>query len=285
MRRRQADAVVRVVGAAVLFSTGGAAIKASALPGMDVASLRSGIAAAALLLWLRGRVQWSARTLAVGAAYAATLILFVVSTKLTTAASAIFLQSTAPLYIAILAPLLLGERLRRRDLAFLAAAGAGLTLCFAGRIDATLTAPDPATGNLLGILCSLSWALTLLGLRWLEQAQPGAAVSAVVVGNLLAFSVGLPSLWPLPAATAGDWAMLAYLGVFQIGCAYVLLTGAVDRLPALHVSLLLLVEPVLNPVWTWLVHGERPGAWTLAGGAIIIAAASAQALYDARTPE
>ncbi|MGH9254019.1 MAG: DMT family transporter [Vicinamibacterales bacterium] len=277
-------AIARVVVAAVLFSTGGAAIKTAALSGIQVASVRSGIAAIALLLWLRGRLQWSAQNVGVGAIYAATLVLFVMSTKLTTAASAIFLQSTAPLYIVILAPLLLGERFRARDLALLAAAAAGLVLCVGGGSEATVTAPDPATGNLLGILCSLSWAFTLLGLRWIERSQPGSGLSAVVIGNLIAFLVGLPFLVPLPAASAVDWATLVYLGVFQIGLAYVLLTGAFGPLPALHVSLLLLIEPVLNPVWTLVIRGEQPGAWTLVGGAIIVLAAGTQAVYDARTP-
>jgi drug/metabolite transporter (DMT)-like permease len=282
--RSRADAVVRVVGAAVLFSTGGAAIKTAALSGIQVASIRSGIAAVALLLWLRGRVQWSPRVIAVSAAYAATLVLFVMSTKLTTAASAIFLQSTAPLYIVVLAPLLLGERLRARDLAFLAAAAAGLVLCFSGRSGATLLAPDPPTGNLLGVFCSLSWALTLLGLKWVERHQPGTGLSAVVAGNLIAFLGGLPFMTPWPSTSVLDWATLAYLGVVQIALAYVLLTGAVGHLPALHVSLLLLIEPVLNPIWTWLARGENPGPWTLVGGAVIVAAAAAQAVSDSRTP-
>src|SRR5512134_1139850 len=100
--RRHTVAVVRAIGAAILFSTGGAAIKTVTLSGLQVASIRSGIAAAALMLWLRGRVEHSPKVIAVGLVYAATLILFVTSTKLTTAANAIFLQSTAPLYIAVL---------------------------------------------------------------------------------------------------------------------------------------------------------------------------------------
>jgi DME family drug/metabolite transporter len=284
-RRSPAAAVLRVVAAAALFSTGGAAIKTATLSGLQVASIRSGIAAIAIMLWLRGRMRPSARSLGVGAIYAATLVLFVTSTKLTTAASAIFLQSMAPLYIVILAPVLLKERFRTRDLLFLAAAAAGLVLCVGVTSDATVTAPDPATGNVLGVLCSVSWAFTLLGLRWVERDQPGSGLSAVVAGNVFAFFVGLPALVPLPSVSAADWATLGYLGVFQIGLAYLLLTGAVGHLPTLHVSLLLLLEPVLNPIWTWLVRGESPGVRTLVGGAIIISAAAAHAIYDARTPQ
>jgi drug/metabolite transporter (DMT)-like permease len=284
IRRSRTIAAARVIAAAILFSTGGAAIKTVTLSGLQVASIRSGIAAVALMLWLRGRVEHSPKVVAVGVVYAATLVLFVTSTKLTTAANAIFLQSTAPLYIAVLAPLLFGERFRARELALLAAAGAGLVLCVGGgsASTATATAPDPTTGNLLGVLCSLSWALTLLGLRWVELNQRGSSISSVAAGNVIAFLVGVPFLMPLPSVSPLDAAGLLYLGVVQIALAYVLLTGAVGRLPTLHVSLLLLIEPVLNPLWTWIVRGENPGVATLAGGAIIVTAAGLQVAWDSR---
>ena len=269
--------VIRVIAAAFLFSTGGAAIKSAAFTGMQVASIRSGIAAVALLVVIGNRARWSWRVGPIALVYAATLVLFVTATKLTTAASAIFLQSTAPLFILVLAPLLLHERFDRRDLPFVGAAAVGLALCFAGRPGATMTAPDPFTGNLLGAACSVTWAFTLLGLRWGEQHARGTALAAVIAGNLLAFGSGIASIVPVPQATAVEWATLIYLGVFQIGLAYILLTSAVAHLPALQTSLLLLLEPVLNPIWTWLVRGEDPGPWTIAGGAIIVAASAAQA--------
>ncbi len=273
----------RVIGAALLFSTGGAAIKTGAFSGMQVASLRSGVAALALILWIRGGARWSWRVLPIAIVYAATLVLFVTSTKLTTAASAIFLQSTAPLFIVALAPLLLRERFDRRDLLFVSAAAAGLAFCFLGQPAATATAPDPVLGNVLGAACSVTWAFTLLGLRWGEQRAPGTALAAVIAGNVFAFASGIPVLLPLPAASPAEWATLVYLGVFQIGLAYILLTSAVGHLPALQLSLLLLLEPVLNPIWTWLVHAETPGRWTLLGGAVVIAASAAQAMFGRRS--
>lgn len=276
--RNRAYGVLGAVLAALLFSTGGAAIKMAAFSGMQVASIRSGIAACALFLWVRGRIVWGWPTVAVATVYAGTLTLFVTSTKLTTAANAIFLQSTAPLYIVILAPLLLGERFRPRDLLFMAALSAGLAMCFLGSPPDVATTPDPATGNLLGVLCSVTWAFTLLGLRWAERNDPRIGISAVVVGNAMAFLIGAPFLLPLPAASVGEWATLVYLGVIQIGLAYIFLTRAVAQLPALDVSLLLLLEPVLNPLWTWLIRGEDPGGWTLLGGSIIVAATAARAL-------
>jgi len=161
----------------------------------------------------------------------------------------------------------------------------GLGLCLSGGEASTATAPDPPTGNAVAALCGVTWALTLLGLRWGEGRQVGTVSGTVIAGNVFAFLVGLPTLWRLPAASAVGWATLGYLGVFQIGVAYIWLASAVRHLSALQVSLLLLLEPVLNPVWAWLVRGEDPGGRVLAGGAIILAASAGHVLSDARGPE
>jgi drug/metabolite transporter, DME family len=280
----QTAARLQALAAAVLFSTGGAGIKVEAFDAAQVSALRSGIAAVALLVWLRGRVHWSWPAAGAGVIYAGMLTLFVTATKLTTAANAIFLQSTAPLYLLVLAPLLLGERFRPRDLVYLAAVAVGMIFCFVGRPVATATASNPALGNLLGAASGLVWALTLLSLRYLgrNEASQSTTITAVVAGNVVACLGALPAALPLPAASAMEWATLVYLGVFQIGLAYVFLSSAVRRLPALEVSLLLLLEPTLNPIWTWIVRGEHPGQWTIIGGAVIVAATGVKAMYDAR---
>ena len=279
-----AGARLQALAAALLFSTGGAGIKAESFSAAQVSALRSGIAALALIAWLRGRITWSWPIVGIGVIYAAMLTLFVASTKLTTAANAIFLQSTAPLYLLVLSPLVLGERFQRRDVTFFAALAVGLVCCFLGQAQPTTTAPDPATGNLLGVSSGVVWALTLIALRYVgrNDSTGTATISAVVAGNAFAFIGALPVALPLPAAPAADWLTVTYLGVFQIGVAYIFLSSAVRRLPALETSLLLLVEPVLNPVWTWLIRDEDPGAWTMAGGAIIIAATAAKILVGAR---
>ena len=282
----------QVLAAALLFSTGGAGIKAAAFSVVQVSALRSGIAAVVLLMLLRGLsagrgmklLVLSPAMLVTGVVYAATLTLFVLSTKLTTAANAIFLQATAPLYLLLLAPLILRERFGARDVAFLLAVAAGLILCVIGQPEPTTTAPDPMRGNLLAVVCSITWALTLLGLRYIQRAQTqtSAGLSAVTLGNLFASLAAWPFAWPLPAASAVEWGTIVYLGVCQIGLAYVFLTAAMRVLPALEVSLLLLIEPVLNPIWTWVIRGEQPGAYTIAGGAIIIAATAIKGVFDAR---
>ena len=278
---------LQLVAAAVLFSTGGAVIKLTSLTGWQVASIRSGIAALALGLMLpEARRGIRPRTVLVSMAYAATLILFVIANKLTTSANTIFLQATGPLYILLLAPWLLRERFRSTDLFFMAIVATGLVLFFTGTDAPVRTAPAPAQGNLLAAMSGFTWALTLMGLRWMGADEAGGSpAGAVVLGNALACVVTLPMALPLAGAGTGDWAALAYLGLFQIALAYALVTRAVGKLPALEISIILLVEPVLNPIWSWLVHGEKPGPWALAGGALILGATAVRSVLASGAPE
>lgn len=263
------------LGAAVLFSTGGAAIKSITLTSWQVASFRSAIAAVALLALVpAARRNWSWRVPLAGLAYAATMITFVLANKLTTSANAIFLQDTGPLYLLLLGPLLLKEHVRRRDLAVMGVMAAGMALVLFSGQQRLATAPDPVRGDLLGVASGVAWGLTIASLRWLGSDRPdgGSAMAAVVAGNVIASLVTLAPALPVASSTPLDWLTLGYLGFIQIGLAYVLLTQAVRHLTALETSLLLLAEPALNPVWTAIVHGERPAAWAILGGALILAA-------------
>lgn len=275
--------------AAFLFSTGGAAIKAVDLDGPQVACLRSVIAAAALLAFVpAGRRLRDRKVWLVAIAYAATLFLFVCATKLTTSLNAIGLQSTAPLWLALFAPLLLRESVRRRDFITMIAIAIGMVAFVASGDEAVASAPNPALGNLLGAACGFTWTFTLIGLRSLARADgPGQAdgdrsFAAVVAGNLLGAAFALPFAWPIPALDTGDVVGLVYLGVFQIGLAYVCIAKGMARVRALDASLLLLIEPMLNPVWTYFVHGERPTALACVGAAIILAATTVKSILDAR---
>jgi drug/metabolite transporter (DMT)-like permease len=276
---------LQLAAAAVLFSTGGAAIKSADFTPWQTAGFRSGVAALAILaLTPEVRRGWSLRAVVVGLAYAACLTLFVLANRLTTSANTIYLQSTAPLYLAVLGPWLLKEPTRRQDLGLMAAVGLGLVLFFLGRQPAVVTAPDPLRGNLMAVVSGLFWALTVCGLRWMGTAggAHGSTTAAVVSGNLTAFLVALPLALPVGSHSAADWGIIAYLGIFQIAVAYIFVTRAIAVIPALEASLILLIEPVLNPVWAWLVHGERPGPWALLGGAIILGATTIKAWADAR---
>jgi drug/metabolite transporter, DME family len=278
---------LQILGAALLFSTGGAAIKATTLTSWQVAGFRSGIAALALLLILSGaRRGWGWKLLPLGAAYASTLVLFVAANKLTTSANAIFLQSTAPLYVLLLGPLLLREPIRRRDVLFMLPIITGLGIFFLGADQPVHTAPNPARGNLFAMLSGVSYALTVTGMRWLgrEGTESGSAVSMVAVGNVLAFVACLPGALPVTHSAPADWAVVGYLGVFQIALAYYLLTAGIRHVGALETSTLLMLEPALNPIWAWLVHNERPTAWAIAGGVLIIGATAAKTWWDERWP-
>jgi drug/metabolite transporter, DME family len=277
---------LKMIAAALLFSTGGAAIKSASFTSWQVACLRSGIAAVTVWILSPGsRRGWSWRTPVVSIAYAATLVLFVTANKLTTSANTIFLQSTSPLYLLLLGPLLLREKLTREDLYFMLAVGLGFGLFFVGTETPVATAPNPFLGNVLAGVSGVTWAFTMLGFRWISTrpgADPGAAQAVVVAGNLLAFLVCLPLAWPISTGTIGDWAIIGYLGVLQIGLAYIFISAAIKEISALEASVLLLVEPAFNPIWSWLVHGERPGAWSLAGGVLILLATAVKAVYDSR---
>lgn len=273
-----------VLGAAVLFSTGAAAIKASAMTGWQVAGLRSAVAALFLVLVIpAARRGYRLKLVPVGLAYAATMVLFVLGNKLTTAANTIFLQSTAPLYVLVLSPILLKEAVRGRDLLFMALVALGLALFFIDVEPPQRSAPDPRLGNIFATAAGVAWAFTLLGLRWLGRGEAGGreqAIRSVVVGNALAALIAAPFALPLAGYGPADWGAIAYLGTCQIGVAYLLLTAGFRHLPALEGTLLLLLEPTLTPLWTWWTQGERPSALALLGGALVLLAPIARSAWE-----
>jgi len=274
---------LRVVASAVLFSTGGAAIKLCGFGAWQLAAARAGVAAGAMLVLIpEARRHWSWRSAVVGVAYAGAGLFFILANKLTTAASAIFIQATHPLYILALAPLLLSERVTRRDLEYMLLLALGMVLLLSEPGRRFTTAPNPSLGNTFAACCALSWALTVMGYRWVAR-QPvpnredamgghGAVAAAAITGNVIVLLIALPFALPFEQGTVRDWAVVGYLGVFQLALAYVFLSRAIAAVWALEVALVGLVEPVLSPVWAWLVHGETPGIRVVVGGALILAA-------------
>lgn len=279
----RATHALRIVAAAALFSTAGAAIKSCGLTGFQVTCFRSAVAAVTILVLMpEARRGWTWAAALVSLAYTACMTLFVLSTKLTTAANAIFLQATSPLYILLLGPWLLGEPVRRRDLALLAPLALGLGLFFVGIDSPVATAPDPIRGNVLAAGSGLAIALLVVGLRWLASRGRGEAAAAVLMGNVVGFVATLPAAVHLTEPRLTDALIILYLGIFQLGLAYVLVTRAIAHVPALEASMLLFIEPVLNPVWAWLVHGEVPGVWARVGGALILGTTVVQTVLEAR---
>lgn len=279
---------IELLLAALLFSTGGTVIKALSLTSWQVVSARSLVAAIVLLAATGAWRGLSWRSLLVGCAQAGTMVTFVVANTLTTAANAVFLQATAPLYIAILGPFILREHFKRRDLPLLAAICCGILLLFVGSQESLVTAPNRLIGTLVGVVSGFCWSLTVMGLRWLGKEDPAgdgtATGAAAIAGNLLACAAAAPLAFPFQAVRTADIAGVVFLGAFQVGGAYLLFSRGIRHVAAAKASLLLLVEPAVSPIWAWLVHGEAPGLWPVVGGVLIIGAATTATWRDSRVP-
>jgi drug/metabolite transporter (DMT)-like permease len=269
-----------VLGAAILWSTGGLFIKATSLSAFELSFGRSLLAVITIAFVTRHEGFGLNRISAVTSIlYAALLILFVLATKLTTAANAIFLQYTAPVYVMILEPLFYKEKFRRRDLVTVAICAAGMSLFFVGKLR-----PQDVNGNLVALASGVCFALFFLLMRHSKAREVNRASSAIY-GNLIVVLVCAPAFFG--AASRGiskaDVACIAYLGIIQIGVAYILFTGAMARgLRSLDASIVGYIEPVLNPVWVFLFIGERPSGWAIIGGAIIIVSVIAHMLVETR---
>jgi DME family drug/metabolite transporter len=267
---------LRLAATALLFSTGGTAIKLCGFGPWQVATGRAFVAVVAMIVLLpeaRRSLSWRAGL--VGLPYASAALFYIFANKLTTAASAIFIMASDPLFVLALSPLLLREHVTRRDLEYMAVLGIGMVLLLSSPGRRFATAPDPALGNLLAAGCAVCWALAMIGYRWLarhREGGQGAVMAAAVSGNVIVCLAALPLALPLQAGQPRDWLVLGYLGVFQLGFAYLLLSRAITEVRAIEASLVLLLEPVLSPIWAWLVHGETPGTRAVAGGLVILAA-------------
>jgi drug/metabolite transporter (DMT)-like permease len=267
-------ALAQLAATALLWSLAGVCIKSVNLGGLAIAGIRSAVAAAFLFLILPGtRPVWSKSLFAGAACYALTMLTFVTATKLTTAANAILLQYTAPFYVAVAAPRLLGETTRKSDWFTLAAAFCGMILFFMGDLSS-----DGLLGNILAIVSGLSFAGLAVFLRGQKDASPS---QSVLLGNLVTAVVCLPFCFQTaPGPT--DWLILIFLGVVQTGLSYYLYSLALRHVRALDALLIPIIEPVLNPVWVLFVHGEAPSAGAVLGGAIVLAASAVRGVMIAR---
>ncbi len=256
--------------AALLWSSSGLFIKVLPLGALQIAFARSLVAALtiALVVKLRGGRPFprpDALAFACAAAYAGVLIFFVAATKLTTAANAIFLQFSAPIYLVFLEPRLAGRPVARRDLLAVTLCLGAMGLFFVGRLGAGTLA-----GNLLGVVSGLCLALFSMTLKLQRERRPGVdPIGAIILGNLLVAAVCTPAL-PSLRVTLPQAGILLYLGVFQIGVAYLLFNAGMKHLSATAAVVTGTLEAVLNPVWVFLGIGERPSAWALLGGLLIL---------------
>jgi drug/metabolite transporter (DMT)-like permease len=274
-------AVAELLAAALCWSAGGLLIKWIPWPPLAVASGRGLLAALVLALATRSlRFTWTPVQVGAAVAYALCTIGFVAATKLTTAANAILLQYTAPIWIALFGASVLGERTTRSDWWAVGVTLAGMLLFFADSLRWS-----GVLGNLIGVASGISFAAMTLLMR--KQKQ-GSVTESIILGNLIAGATGLFWLVEAPGLNASGWVALLALGVIQLGLSYMLYARAIKHVTALEAVLIPVIEPILNPVWVMLFVGERPGPLSLCGGLLVLGAVTwraASSIRAARLPK
>lgn len=267
------------MAAALLWSTGGLFIKWTTLSAYELSFWRSLLAAVTVALFTRREGYGiNGITVLTSVLYAALLLLFVIATKLTTAANAIFLQYTAPIYVLLLEPLFYKEKFQRRDLLTVAVCIAGMSLFFIGKLR-----PQDVSGNITALASGFCFAFYILLLRH-PRSQEVNRASSVIYGNLLLVLVTAPvGVASISKLTMWDAGVAGYLGMIQIGVAYTLFTlGMARGVRSLDAGIVAYIEPVLNPVWVFLFLAERPPRWAIAGGSIIVGAVVVHTVMSAR---
>ncbi len=269
-------AVGQLVLAALCWSLGGLLIKSVTWPPLAVAGGRGAIAAIFLVLTCRGlRFDFSRAQIIGAIGYAACTVTFCTATKLTTAANAILLQYTAPVWVAIFGAWFLGERATRADWITIVAVLGGMTLFFADGLEL-----GAVLGNSIAVLSGVCFAGMTIALR---RQKDGSPVESIILGNALAFLIGLPWIIGAPALTTSGWSALIALGVVQLGASYWLYARAIRHVKAIEAVLIPVIEPILNPIWVLILLGERPGPWALLGGVVVLAAVTLRAISSIRT--
>ncbi|HYF82196.1 MAG TPA: DMT family transporter [Clostridia bacterium] len=256
--------ILFLVLAALLWSLGGLLIKSIKLNALAIAGVRSFTAALLMLTVIRKpSLKFNRYKIGGAIAYVGTVALFVMANKLTTAATAILLQYTAPIYVALLGAWFLKERTTFMDWVTIFMVFGGMILFFIDDVGA-----GGMLGNIYAILSGFSFACMVLLLRKQKDASP---LESVFWGNVLTAIIGLPFMFGA-RPDASSWIALLLLGVFQLGLSYMLYALAIKHVTALEAILIPVIEPILNPVWVFLVLGEYPGPWAFVGGFIVLSA-------------
>lgn len=264
--KKENRAIIEMLLCAALWSTAGIMIKLLPWNGFAVAGLRSLIAGITITIYMlirKHRFILNRRTLVSGVFTACVYTCFVVSNKLTTAANAIVLQFTAPVFIVIFSAVFLKEKIRRADLTVVLLTLAGIALFFLDQLK---------PGYILGNFVAIAAGMFMAGMFVMVGEQEGdERFSTIAIGQFLTFLVGLPFLIVTkPVFTPTTTLCILALGIFQLGISYILYVKASVYCPPLACSLLSAVEPLLNPVWVFLFDGERPGIFALVGSVVVI---------------
>jgi drug/metabolite transporter (DMT)-like permease len=257
---------------AILWSTSGLFVKIIPWQPLAILGMRGLFATLVFISYLRSmRIEWSFWLVVSALGQIATQFLFITATKQTTAANAIFLQYTTPIYVTLLGIWLLKEYPTRLDLGTMAVIFLGLTLFFVQEIDFRGT-----LGNILALLSGFTMAVMTIAMR---KQPPHTTTQSVLLATLLM------SVCCLPFSLQEEWTVpiflgLAFLGIVQIGIAMLLYSNAIRKLKALEVTLITALEPILNPFWVFLVLGERPGPLSILGGILVVGAVVGNAYFS-----
>ena len=268
-------AILFLILAALLWSTAGVFVKALDWQPLSLLAGRGIFTSILFLLYMRRLPQKVTRwTLLAAGGSIATQFLFVTSTKLTTAANSIFLQYTAPIYVVLLAYWLLREKPSRSDWIAMGIIFLGLILFFGDQLS-----PNGLYGNILAVLSGVTSAIMMVSFR---AQKDGSPEDSILIASLAIAIFGFPSILK-ETQTITSWLSIAYLGIFQIGLAFIFFTKGIKHIPALEANLIGTLEPVLNPVWVFLFLGERMGRSALLGGLVVLVGVIASAVGSART--
>ena len=274
--KKENIAIIEMLICAALWSVAGIFIKLIPWNGFAVAGMRSliaGLTIAAYMLITRRRYILSHRTVVGGIMTAGVYTCFTVANKLTTAANAIVLQFTCPVFIVILSAIFLKQKIRKNDLAVVIATLAGIALFFFDQLK-----PGYILGNCVAIAAGMFMAVMFILVGNMEGDE---RFSTITNGQFLTFFVGLPFIIATkPEFTAAATASILVLGVFQLGISYILYVKSTQYCPPLACCLLGALEPLLNPVWVLIFDGERPGVWALIGGIIVVVSITLWCTFD-----
>ena len=269
--------ILLLFATALLWSTGGILIKLISWHPVAIAGIRCAIALPLLAFVYykqvynkQGHFKFSWPQVLGAVCYSMTVILFVVSTKMTTAANAILLQYSAPIYVAIFGIWLLKERVYVFDWIIIVVALLGNFLFFFDKLSL-----NGFFGNILALITGISFALLIIFMRMQKETSP---LGTVVLGNIFTVILCLPFMFRDIPSSAEPWIGLFLLGLFQLGLAYILFSIAIKKVTALQGIMIPLIEPVLNPLWVLLFYGEVPGFWAVVGGCIVLGAVVVRSL-------
>lgn len=266
--------VIYLILAATLWSTGGVMIKELNWSPVGILIGRNIFSSLLLLAYLRRfPTHWTPWKIVAAASHLLTSFLFISSTKLTTAANAIFLQYTAPVYIVLLAYWFLRERPSRTDWLSMLVIFSGMLLFFGDKLSTS-----GFTGNVLAVLSGITMAFMTVALRAQKEGTPA---ESILIAQLAAAVFGFPIVMR-ESWTLHNLLIIVYLGIFQIGIAFILFTTAIKHLPAIQATLISTLEPVLNPIWVFLFVGEEPGTYALLGAAVVLGGIAISAIGSAR---